>query len=121
MIDNPYQVADLIEKIERALPLPAIVTPYLADSLRKQSPQTPVTRDCQVVWISNLGDEGGIVCKLAMQSETDGKMVFLTSITHLAFHPRHPLTREITAYQKHRVKKLRRQPSYSLNAPARQA
>jgi hypothetical protein len=38
-----------------------------------------------------------------MQSEA-----FL-SITHLGFDPRLPLTSEITAYQKHRVKRLRRQ------------
>ena len=33
-----------------------------------------------------------------------------TSITHLRFDPRLPLAREITAYQKHRVKRLRSQP-----------
>jgi hypothetical protein len=37
------------------------------------------------------------------------KQEFFTSITHLKFDPRLPLAREITAYQKHRVKKLRRQ------------
>ncbi len=30
MIDNPKQVADLLSKLEAALPLPAIVTPRLA-------------------------------------------------------------------------------------------
>ena len=33
------------------------------------------------------------------------------SITHLRFDPRLPLSHEITAYQKHRAKRLRRQGS----------
>ncbi len=64
---------------------------------------------CAVTWITYMGDEGGIVCKLDLGSGL-GKEAF-TSITHLRFDPRLPLTREITAYQKHRVKRLRRQPS----------
>jgi hypothetical protein len=56
-----------------------------------------------------MGDEGGIVCKLDLGSTVE-KAAF-TSITHLRFDPRLPLAREITAYQKHRVKRLRRQPS----------
>ena len=34
-----------------------------------------------------------------------------TSLTHLRFDPRLPITRDITAYQKHRVKRIRRFPS----------
>jgi hypothetical protein len=33
------------------------------------------------------------------------------SLTHLQFDARLPLARDIAAYQKHRVKRLRRQPS----------
>jgi hypothetical protein len=63
---------------------------------------------CSVTWISYAGDEGGIVCRLEAAAETT-KAVF-ASITHLRFDPRLPLAREIVAYQKHRVKRLRRQP-----------
>ncbi len=34
-----------------------------------------------------------------------------TALTHLRFDPRLPLTRDITAYKKHRVKRIRRFPS----------
>ena len=110
MIDNPKQVTDLLAKLQAALPLPAIVTPCLAAALRQQSPGASIPKVCQVTWVSNAGDEGGIVCKLSAEAEADNKKLqFFTSITHLDFDRRLPLAREITAYQKHRVKKLRYQ------------
>jgi|SRR5580700_4457142 hypothetical protein len=110
MIDNPKQVADLLAKLEAALPLPAIVTPRLAATLRQQSPGVTIPKACQVTWVSNAGDEGGIVCELSAKGEADNKTLqFFTSTTHLDFDRRLSLAREITAYQKHRVKKLRHQ------------
>jgi hypothetical protein len=35
--------------------------------------------------------------------------MFLASITHLMFDPRLPLARQIAAYQKHRIKGIRRE------------
>ena len=62
---------------------------------------------CTITRLHYLGDEGGIVCKLdlgpAVQHEA------YVSITHLRFDPRLKLSRNVTAYQKHRVKRLRRQ------------
>jgi hypothetical protein len=49
------------------------------------------------------------VCKLSVEGKLDNKLEFFTSITHLDFDRRSPLAREIAAYQKHRVKKLRQQ------------
>jgi hypothetical protein len=109
MIDNPELTADLIAKLEGALPLPAIVTPELAGSIRNQSPGVSVPRTCQVVQVFNMGDEGGIMCALSLEGLDDGKTVFLASITHLDFDRRMLLAREVVSYQKRRVKKLRRQ------------
>jgi hypothetical protein len=109
MIDNPELTANLLAKLEAALPLSAIVTPYLAGVLRKQSPEASIPRTGQVVWIYNAGDEGGILCKLSVEGAADSNQAFFVSITHLAFDRRLPLAREIAAYQKRRVKKLRRQ------------
>ncbi len=49
------------------------------------------------------------MCRLdfAQESETAA----FASITHLRFDPRLPIARDIAVYQKHRVKRLRRQPS----------
>jgi len=63
--------------------------------------------ECTVTEVMYMGDEGGVMCHLTFDEE-DATEVFLTSITHLAFDRRLPVAREIAAYQKHRIKRLRR-------------
>jgi hypothetical protein len=109
VIDHPRKTADLLAKLQAALPVPAVVTPRLAETLRKQSPEAAALRECQVAWVSNAGDEGGIVCKLTTAEGAEPDPPVFTSITHLDFGYRHPLARDIRAYQQHRIKKLRRQ------------
>jgi hypothetical protein len=106
MIDRPDQVERLMERLRAALPVPARITPELQTTLRQRRGAT-VPADCSVNWISYAGDEGGIVCQLEPCPEPTE--VLLTSITHLRFDPRLPLAREIGAYQKHRLKRLRGQ------------
>ncbi len=110
MIDNPDQVERLLGKLDEHLPFVVAVSPELADLIRKEAPGTDVPQQCQVTWIDYSGDEGGIVCKLDLGSGT-GSKEFYTSITHLVVHPGMPLAREITGYQKHRIKRLRRSRS----------
>src|SRR3954451_15500713 len=81
--------------------------PEVQMTLRQQR-GVSMPANCSVTWISYAGDEGGIVCRLEAAAET-AEAVF-ASITHLRFDPRLSLTREIVAYQKHRVKRLRLQP-----------
>jgi len=108
MIDHPETVERLIAKLNQALPVAARVTPELQASLRAQIGGL-IPAQCEITWVYYMGDEGGIVCKLDLGANA-AKEAY-TSITHLRFDPRLPLTREITAYQKHRVKRLRRQPA----------
>jgi hypothetical protein len=107
VIDRPDQVERLMERLGATLPIPARPTPELQAMLQEQK-GIAMPADCRVTWVSYAGDEGGIVCKLEGTSET-AEVVF-TSITHLRFDPRLPVARDIAAYQKHRVKRLRRQP-----------
>jgi len=107
MIDNPEQTERLLNEIESALPLMAMVTPELAASLRLQSPGIDVPRRCMIRSLLYTGEDGGIMCEIDLGTG-DRKNVFLASLTHLAFDPREKLTRSIVAYQKHRVKGLRR-------------
>jgi hypothetical protein len=65
-------------------------TPALMANLREQSSSANITLDC--------------------------KEVFLVSITHLAFDRRLQVARKIAAYQRHRIKHLRRDGS--TDAPA---
>ena len=107
MIDNPMTTMELLAHINEALPLPARLTPELRASLSDQNTAPQIPADCTVTETHYVGDEGGIVCKLDLGATVD-KQAFV-SITHLRFDPRLPLNRRITAYQKHRVKRLRRQ------------
>lgn len=108
MIDHPKTVERLIAKLTEALPITARVTPELQASLRGQI-GAAIPAQCAVTWVYYMGDEGGIVCKIDLGLNAE-KEAF-TSITHLRFDPRLPLAREIAVYQKHRVKRIRRQPS----------
>ena len=107
MIDNPLQVELLIAKLKAALPLPATATPPMLAQVQEQAPGLDLSSRCQITAIHYAGDEGGIVCKLDFGTE-DAEKVFFASLTHLTFDRRLPLAREIAAYQKHRVKRLRR-------------
>ena len=75
--------------------------------LREQAPGLDLSPRCQITEIYYAGDEGGILCKLDFGQE-DTDQAFFVSITHLTFDRRLPLAREIAAYQKHRVKRIRR-------------
>jgi hypothetical protein len=107
MIDDPIAAGELLEQIGQALPLPARPTPELQASLSKQNAAASVPADCTIAGLHYMGDEGGILCKLDLGASMVNQA--FVSITHLRFDPRHPLSRKITAYQKHRVKRLRLQ------------
>ena len=107
MIDNQDQVERLLRKLTEVLPLSALVTPALIFHLRGRSSSVKITPDCKVTEVMYAGDEGGIVCHLAFD-EAEKEEVFLVSITQLSFDRRLPVAREIAAYQKHRIKRLRR-------------
>ena len=85
--------------------------------LQEQAPGLDLSPRCQITWIYYAGDEGGILCKLDFGQE-DTDQAFFVSITHLTFDRRLPLAREIAAYQKHRVKRIRRSSSGSPSGPS---
>ncbi len=62
---------------------------------------------CSVTEIRYMGDEGGLVCHLDF-GFSDTKNLHIVSITHHKFDRRNPLAREIGAYCKHRIKRLKK-------------
>ena len=104
-------------KLKAALPLPAMATPAILAQLQEQAPALDLSPRCQITQIHYAGDEGGILCKLDFGQE-DTDPAFFVSITHLSFDRRLPLAREITAYQKHRVKRIRRSSSEPPSGPS---
>lgn len=107
MIDNPISAMELLAQIGKALPMPARLTPELRASLTDQNAAVPIPADCTITGLHYMGDEGGIVCKLDLGVSMQNQAFI--SITHLRFDPRLPLGRTIATYQKHRIKRLRRQ------------
>lgn len=90
VIDNLDQTGRLLCKLEESLPLAARATPALAVSIREQSGGIEVSPSCRVTRVHYLGDEGGIMCRLAFDADT-GNGTFIVSITHLLFDRRLPL------------------------------
>jgi hypothetical protein len=115
VIDNHHQVERLLRKLTEVLPLSAFVTPALLANLRGRSSAAKIPLDCKVTEVMYAGDEGGIMCRLHFD-EKEKEEVFLVSITHLAFDRRLAVAREIAAYQKHRIKRIRR--DNAADAPA---
>lgn len=108
MIDDPNKTDLLMASLKESLPIQTIITPYLASALAKQSPESPIPGQCNVIDVFYTGDMGGILCCLDIGGP-DTKSPHLVSITHLTFNRRIPLAREIEAYQRHRNKKLKQQ------------
>jgi hypothetical protein len=107
VIDNQDQVNRLLCKLTEALPLSALATPALIATLRGRSSSAKITLGCKVTEVMYAGDEGGIMCHLIFD-EAEKEEVFLVSITQLSFDRRLPVAREIAVYQKHRIKRIRR-------------
>ena len=108
MIDDPWKTGLLISMLKESLPVEANITQYLAGALMEKSPDMTAPKKCNVTSVFYTGDMGGILCGLDMGgTETDYAHVVF--ITHQAFDRRLRLSREINAYQRHRIKKLKQQ------------
>lgn len=108
MIDDPVKTESLLDQLKENLPFTAILSPSPVATLRERSAFQDVPPRGEVTLLHYAGDEGGIICRLDLGIGAGGNALF-TSITHLLFDRQTPMAREIAAYQKHRIKKLRRQ------------
>ncbi len=108
MIDDPEKTQKLIAEMEACLPLTARLSPSLKGIIRRQVAPIIPPNQCQVVKIIYMGDEGGISCRLDLDGQ-DTHDPIIVSITHLYFDRRCPIYRQIDGYQKHRIKKIRKQ------------
>ena len=96
----------MVERIRAALPLRAFTTKGLRKTLQQGSKQR-FPPECSVAEVHYLGDEGGIACALDFGFD-DTKEVHIVSLTHLTVDRRDPLAREIEAYCKHRIKRIKK-------------
>ena len=108
MIDDPEKTDRLVAELKASLPIETKLSQILMRAIVKQSPGLTTPNSCNVVSIFYTGEEGGIVCGLDI-SGPETKTPYIVSITHLGFDRRMPLFRQIDAYQRHRIKKLKQQ------------
>jgi len=108
MIDNPEKTARLMTAMTAALPFEVELTSSTIAYLRAQHIADDVKPMQTVAKISYAGDEGGILCHLQPE---DTENVIIVSLTHVRMHPSLPLAAAVLNYQKHRVKKLKKQGS----------
>jgi hypothetical protein len=108
MIDDPDKTERLFAALEASLPIETRLSASLIRSLSERTPDMAIPENCSVVSIFYLADEGGILCALDIGGPNT-EAVHVVSITHLTFERKIPLFRQIDAYQRHRIKKLRRQ------------
>jgi hypothetical protein len=106
MLDNPVKTTRLLTALKAALPFEVELAPSLIALLKAQHVEDDVKPRQIVSEVSYAGDEGGIVCHLQLE-ETE--KVVVVSLTYVLLHRSLPLAAAVFDYQKHRVKKLKRQ------------
>ena len=106
MLDNPEKTHRLIATLKAALPFDVALTPELIAELARQQKPVHVKPVETVLQISYLGDEGGIACHIR-QDGSDAMIV--VSLTHVRAPRTLPFAAAVVDYQKHRVKKIRKQ------------
>ncbi len=105
-IDDLDEVKQLLDSMAAHFPIPADLSRSAANNLRAQGVPISPHRQVFIQSALNSGDEGGILCDITPSK--DSKEVMLISLTQLKIPYRHPLEKEIRAYQKARIRNLRR-------------
>jgi hypothetical protein len=108
MLDNPEKTRELVTALKAALPFEVELTPEVIESLRTDDPTVAIKSKQIVSEVSYTGDEGGIVCHIHPK-ETGNAIII--SLTHVRMHRKQPLAKAVFDYQKHRVKKIKKQNS----------
>jgi hypothetical protein len=106
VLDNHEKAQRLLASLKASLPFEVELTPSLAQHLRGQHVASADNKRHGVSDVSYAGDEGGIVCHIV---PPDGREALIVSLTHVRVSRSMPLATAIAEYQKHRIKKLKKQ------------
>jgi hypothetical protein len=110
MLDHPEKTARLMTAMKAALPFEVELTSSAITALRAQQSVGDVKPIQIVSKVSYAGDEGGILCHM---EPVGTENVIIISLTHVRMHRSLPLAAAVFDYQKHRVKKLKKQGSHA--------
>jgi hypothetical protein len=106
MLDHPEKTPKLLAALKAAVPFEVELTERLVNQLRAQLHAGANQKHYTVSDLSYAGDEGGIVCHIVPPEKREALVV---SLTHLHVPRTMPLAAAVADYQKHRVKKLKKQ------------
>ena len=106
MLDNPENTARLFVALKAAVPFEVELTPAVVKQLQSEKFAHADQTHRTVSNLSYAGDEGGIVCHIVPPDE---ERALFISLTHVRMPRTMPLAAAVINYQKHRVKKLRKQ------------
>ena len=109
MLDHPEKTPKLLAALKAAVPFEVEFTERLLNQLRAQQHVGADHKNHTVSDVSYAGDEGGIVCHIVPPEKQEA---FLVSLTHLHVPWTMPLASAVADYQKHRMKKLKKQGGY---------
>jgi hypothetical protein len=106
MLDKPEKTRELMAILAAAAPFEVALMPDLIENLARQQRPVVVKPIETVSGVSYLGDVGGIACHVQPE---DVDSVIVVSLTHVRVPRALPFAAEVLAYQKHRMKKLKKQ------------
>jgi hypothetical protein len=106
MLDKLEKTRELIATLEAAVPFEVALTPEVIEHLARQQKPVIVQPIETVSGVSYLGDMGGISCHI---QPADAESAVIVSLTHVRVPRKLPFATAVLDYQKHRVKKLKRQ------------
>jgi hypothetical protein len=107
MLDHPEKIMRLLAALNAAAPFEVELTERLMTCLRAQGDVRADHTRHVVSDLSYAGDEGGIVCHMLPSEEGGGALI--VSLTHVHVPRALPFAATVGDYQKHRVKKLKKQ------------
>jgi hypothetical protein len=106
MLDNPEKTRELMASLQAAVPFEVAPTIDLIEHLARQQKPVIVKPTETVSEVFYLGDMGGISCRI---QSADSENAVIVSLTHVRVPRDLPFARAVLDYQKHRVKRLKKQ------------
>ena len=113
MLDHPDKTTKLLAALKAAVPFEVELTEWLVKQLRAQHHAGADQKHHTVSDLSYAGDQGGIVCHIVPPEKQE---VLVVSLTQVHVPRAMPLAAAIADYQKHRVKKLKKQGRHSFES-----
>jgi hypothetical protein len=106
MLDHPTQTEEHLAMLKAAVPFQVEIAPAVVKQLRDDGAAVAEKTGYAVSDVSYAGDEGGIMCHIV---PLQGREAIVISLTYVRIPRLTPLATAILSYQKHRLKKLKKQ------------